>query len=70
MFPERLETERLGLERYSHENVQTLSLYGVCSVDEMAAVTRYLPWDPHDTPDETAEFLDGVEARWEDREAV
>ncbi|WP_167837279.1 GNAT family N-acetyltransferase [Halosimplex halophilum] len=62
LFPERVETERLVLEAATTETVDPLDLYehvreGAPHVDE---VTEYVTWDPHETPRETAEFLELV----------
>ncbi len=61
MFPERIATDRLELTALTPENVDVLDYYEICSGnagDEMAAVTEHLPWEPHDTPKETADYLD------------
>lgn len=74
MFPERIETDRLVLERFCEENVDLFEFYRVCSdaddVEEMAEVTRYMPWDPHTTVDESKEFVDRCEGQWEEGEAA
>ncbi|PSP87487.1 N-acetyltransferase [Halobacteriales archaeon QS_4_69_34] len=74
MFPEEIETDRLVLERCCHENLDVLELYRVCSdadwQEDMAAVTRYMPWEPHETVAESAEFIDDAEKRWEERESA
>ncbi|QKY21422.1 GNAT family N-acetyltransferase [Halolamina sp. CBA1230] len=72
MFPAIIETERLRLEPRTPEYVDTFALYEHCKqgaphIDE---ITEYLPWEPHATPNETAEFLErGVEGR-EEREGI
>lgn len=58
MFPERLETERLALTPVSADHVDTLSYYELCSGEDIEEVTEYLPWEPHQTPKETKEFLE------------
>ena len=70
MFPERIETERLRLERLCAENVDALALYDHCSrhnpdIEEM---TEHLTWKPHETPKETADFVRTVEESWDARE--
>lgn len=71
LFPERLETERLVLERLCHDAVDVTELYRICSSDDgIEEVTRYVPWEPHSTPNETAEFVDRCERRWDDREGL
>ncbi|QPV65144.1 GNAT family N-acetyltransferase [Halosimplex litoreum] len=62
MFPERVETERLVLEAATTETVDPLALYehvreGAPHIDE---ITEYVTWDPHETPRESAEFLELV----------
>jgi RimJ/RimL family protein N-acetyltransferase len=64
-----IETERLRLERETRDAVDLHAYYQVCSSDPgIDEVTEYLSWEPHDHPGETAEYLDSVEERWEDRE--
>lgn len=63
MFPERIETERLELLALTPANVDVLDYYDICSgnaEENIAVVTEHLPWEPHDTPKETKEFLDQV----------
>ena len=68
MFPERIETERLVLERLSAETVDPLAYYEICSSDpEIETVTEYVTWDPHETPTETLAFLESREAAWSER---
>ncbi|GAB3681108.1 hypothetical protein GCM10028857_04810 [Salinarchaeum chitinilyticum] len=65
LFPQRVETKRLVLEPM-HE-VDVHRLYEICGNDEaIDRVTEYMPWNPHDTPKETAEFLEQQAERWED----
>jgi ribosomal-protein-alanine N-acetyltransferase len=74
VFPERIETDRLILERLSHETLDIFEFYRVCSdvdgEEEMTEVTRYMPWDPHETVNESKEFIDRCEEQWTDGEAV
>ncbi|WP_331236498.1 GNAT family N-acetyltransferase [Natronorarus salvus] len=71
LFPERIETERLSLTRLSHEHVDLFAFYRICSADEgIEEVTRYMPWGPHSTVKETAEFVDGCQKRWDDGEGA
>lgn len=65
MFPERLETERLSLVRFGHDTVDLHELYRVLSADEMDRVAQFLPWEPHTTIQETYEFVDRIERRWD-----
>ncbi|EMA38869.1 GNAT family N-acetyltransferase [Halococcus hamelinensis] len=74
MFPDRIETERLVLERLCHENLDLFEFYAICSdadgPEAMDEVTRYMPWEPHETLLESKEYIDGVEERWEEGEAA
>ncbi|EMA51211.1 GNAT family N-acetyltransferase [Halococcus thailandensis] len=74
MFPERIETDRLVLERLSHENLDLFEFYEICSdadgEEAMAEVTEYMPWDPHETVGESREFVDRCEKQWDEGEAV
>ena len=62
LFPDRIETERLVLEALTTHSMDVLELYelvrtGAPHIDE---VTEYLTWSPHETPNETREFLQTV----------
>jgi ribosomal-protein-alanine N-acetyltransferase len=74
MFPERIETDRLILERLCHETLDVFEFYRVCSdadgTEEMAEVTQYMPWDPHETVNESKEFIDRCEEQWDESEAA
>ncbi|NKE38088.1 GNAT family N-acetyltransferase [Natronococcus sp. JC468] len=69
MFPEEIETERLRLRQLCHETVDVFEYYKLCSHHEPAIeeVTEYLPWDPHETVKETADYISKLESRLEDR---
>ena len=66
LFPERLETERLHLERLCHDTVDIFEYHEVRSRHEpdIEEVTEYLPWNPHGTVKETADYLDALEKEW------
>lgn len=68
LFPEAIETERLHLERLCHDNVDIFDYYGYCSHHEpsIEEVTRYLPWDTHETVKETKDYIDELEQKWEE----
>jgi ribosomal-protein-alanine N-acetyltransferase len=74
MFPERIETDRLILERLCHENLDLFEFYRICSdvdgTEDMAEITRYMPWNPHKTINESKKFIDDVEERWENGEGA
>lgn len=62
LFPEKLETDRLRLTAVTTETVDPLELYQVSSHHEPAIdeVTRYLTWEPHETPKDSLEFIEMV----------
>lgn len=65
LFPERIETPRLVLEPRDHDHVDLLECYRICSADEdIKEVTQYMPWNPHETIKETADFLDRGGDHW------
>lgn len=70
LFPETLETDRLRLERLSHDTVDLFEYHQHCSEHEpgIADVTRYLPWGIHGTVQETSEYIDEMEDKWESGE--
>ena len=74
MFPERIETDRLVLERLCHKHVDLHEFYRICSdadgSEEIDDVTRYMPWEPHTTINESREFIDGAEERWNEGESA
>jgi RimJ/RimL family protein N-acetyltransferase len=63
LFPERIETERLRLEAITGETAP-LDLYEYVGEDapDVEEETRYVTWNPHETPKETAEFVEAVAA--------
>lgn len=67
MFPTTLGTERLSLERLSRETVDLRTYHEHCSraAEAIDEVTRYLPWNPHDTLQDTCEYLRRMEREWE-----
>lgn len=71
IFPDHIETDRLRLEPLRRETVDVFELYRICSADDgIEAVTKYLPWQPHRTVDETVEFVERCEQQWSDHEGV
>lgn len=71
LFSERIETERLVLERMCRENVDIDELYRLCSHREgIEEETEFLSWDPHSTPKETLEFVTKSEENWDDASDV
>jgi RimJ/RimL family protein N-acetyltransferase len=69
MFPETIETDRLRLQRFSRETIDTLDLYEyTAKTDTIEEETRYVTWNPHATPKETLDFQTQMEEAWEKRE--
>ena len=59
LFPNRIESERLVYERLHPETTDPLELYQHVNPNapDIEAITRYVPWDPHESPKETADFI-------------
>jgi len=71
MFPETIETERLRFRPRWPEEVDVHECYAICSADPgIDEVTEYVTWSPHETIEETQEFLERGKSRWEDSEAA
>lgn len=72
MFPRRLETDRLRLEVVTPETLDPFELYEHCNPDapHVEAVTRYLTWEPHETPKVSFEFVREVGEQFEAGEAA
>lgn len=69
MFPEVVETERLRLERLCHDRLDAFEYYQLLSEeDALEAVVEYMPWQPHDHPKETFDYVDRSERQWDDGE--
>ena len=68
MFPEQLTTDRLVPERACRETVDPREFYRIRSGSsdgrDFEDVARYLPWEPHETLEETANLLDRMEREW------
>lgn len=70
LFPAVLETERLRLERATTDDCWALYEHANTDAPNVEAVTRYLTWEPHETPKVTRDFLATVESRWADGEGA
>jgi RimJ/RimL family protein N-acetyltransferase len=70
-FPRTIETERLRLDRLD-EATSALELYEhvKAGAPDIEDVTEYLTWGPHETPNETREFLERVTERWVNGESA
>lgn len=72
MFPETIETDRLRLGRLGPGTVDPLALYEHVNEDapDIDEITRYLSWEPHESPKETHGFLTESRDAWEERESA
>ena len=70
LFPEALETERLRLERLTTDDLSELYEHASTDAPDVDEVTRYVNWDPHETPKVTRDFLSMVESQWADGEGA
>lgn len=69
MFPERIETDRLELERLCHETVDVFELYEwVAHGEDLDEVFAYVPQTRHRTVTETHDWIDEAEDRWDERD--
>ena len=69
LFPETIETDRLRFEVLRPGTTDILELYEICSTDDhIEEITRYLTWDPHETPKETLEFVERMADAFEENE--
>jgi RimJ/RimL family protein N-acetyltransferase len=66
MFPERIETERLVLERISRDTVDVFALHDFYSPAE-GSEEMFEYWDssPHETVKETYDYVEEAERLWE-----
>ncbi|WP_247003819.1 GNAT family N-acetyltransferase [Halosolutus gelatinilyticus] len=73
MFPERIETDRLRLERLCHENADVFELYD-CFADRhgdgLDEVFEYVPQTPYQTVMDAREQIANAEERWAEREGA
>lgn len=71
MFPERIETDRLRLERLCHETVDVFELYECFAAgDDLEDVFEYVPQNPYRTVQEACEQIDEAEEKWTDNEGA
>ena len=67
MFPERIETDRLTLERISHDLIDVFDLYELYSVgDETEEMFEYWDTPPHETVKDTYDYIDEAERLWDE----
>ncbi len=71
MFPEHVETERLHLERISHDTIDVYGLYELyADGDDTEEMFEYWDSSPHETVKETYEYVDEAERLWDDGEGA
>lgn len=71
MFPERIETDRLYLERISAETVDLFALHEFYSDgDDTEEMFEYWDSSPHETVRETADYIEEAERQWNDAEGA
>jgi RimJ/RimL family protein N-acetyltransferase len=72
LFPATMESERLRFERIHPADVDLFEVYGVAGhhVDRIEETTRYMTWDPHQTPKESAEFVEHCGEQFDAGEAA
>lgn len=71
MFPERIETQRLNLERISADTADLFDLYELYSDgDDVEEMFEYWDSSPHETVKETYDYIEEAERLWEEAEAA
>lgn len=67
MFPERIETDRLRLDRIAHSTVDVFDLHELYrDGDDAEELFEYWDSSPHRTVKETAEYVDKAERLWDE----
>ena len=67
MFPERVETDRLRLERISHDSVDVFELHELyADGDDAEEMFEYWDSSPHETLKETSDYIDEAERLWDE----
>lgn len=71
MFPERINTERLNLDRISHDLVDLFELYELYSDgDDVEDMFEYWDSSPHETVKETYDYIEEAERLWNEAEGA
>lgn len=69
LFPERIETDRLLLERITHKNTDYEEVYDLTTTESwQTTVTEHMPWFGFDRLDQICGYVDHCEQQWADRE--
>jgi ribosomal-protein-alanine N-acetyltransferase len=66
MFPERIETDRLVLERLSIDHLFELYEHKKTTAPGIEEITRYVTWSPDRSLNETREFIEQQNKQWND----
>ena len=68
-FPERIETDRLRLERVSPEITDANAVVDLVTTDSwQTEVTEHMPWYGFESRDHVSKYVDHCEQQWADRE--
>jgi len=72
LFPTEMESDRLRYEALRPETLDPLELYSHVNVDapHIDEITRWVTWDPYETPKEAADWIDLVGEQFESGEAA
>lgn len=70
MFPETIETDRLRLERLTHEDLFDLYEHAKVGAPAINEITEYVTWSPHRSPGETREAIEGTIEEYEEGTGV
>jgi [ribosomal protein S5]-alanine N-acetyltransferase len=71
MFPDRIETDRLHLERISHDTVDVFALHELYRDGEATKeLFEYWGSSPHETVKETFDYVDEAERRWDEMDGA
>jgi ribosomal-protein-alanine N-acetyltransferase len=66
MFTETIETDRLRLERLTMDDLFDLYEHIKNDAPDIEEITRYVTWSPHQSLNETREFIEGAENNWKE----
>jgi ribosomal-protein-alanine N-acetyltransferase len=68
IFPTRIETDSLLLERLSHDTVDVFEFYEFTTRDDwQGAATEHMPWFRFQRLDQVTDFIDNAEQEWAER---
>jgi RimJ/RimL family protein N-acetyltransferase len=65
MFPEAIETDRLRLERLTHDDLFALYEHAKVGAPAIEAITEYVTWSPHRSPGETRAVIESTIEEYE-----